>query len=97
VQRTHKGWGTRRLWVFDEDEYQACSGPGSVHASTNAQVKVYRRGFYETAGVVKVFVFAFVFSLLAFLLLLLLLFLFVYLDSSRASIRTRLSCTELGA
>jgi len=35
------------------------------------------RGFYETAGVVKVFVvaFAFVFSLVAFLLLLLLLFL----------------------
>jgi hypothetical protein len=27
------------------------------------------RGFYETAGVVKVFVFAFVFSLLAFLFL----------------------------
>ena len=35
---------------------------------------VYLRGFYETAGVVKVFVFAFVFSLLAFLLLRLFLF-----------------------
>jgi hypothetical protein len=32
------------------------------------------RAFYETAGVVKVFVFAFVFSLMAFLLLPLLLF-----------------------
>jgi hypothetical protein len=31
------------------------------------------RGFYETAGVVKVFAFAFVFSLLAFLFLLLFL------------------------
>jgi len=33
------------------------------------------RGFYETAGSVKVFVFAFVFSLLAFLFLLLFLLL----------------------
>jgi len=49
------------------------------------------RGFYETAGVVKVFFFAFAFSLLAFLLLLLRLFLVRALDSSRASIRTRLS------
>ena len=37
--------------------------------------KACRRGFYETAGVVKVFVFAFVFSLLAFLFLLLFLLL----------------------
>jgi hypothetical protein len=49
--------------------------------------------FYETAGVVKVFVFACAFPLLAFLLLSLL----VFGDSSRASIRTRLSCFELGA
>jgi hypothetical protein len=50
--------------------------------------------FYETAGVVKVFVvvFAFVFSLVAFLLLLLS---FVFLDSSQASIRTR--CEPLWA
>jgi hypothetical protein len=33
--------------------------------------ETYLRGFYETAGIVKVFVFAFVFSFLAFLLLLL--------------------------
>ena len=31
--------------------------------------ETYLRGFYETAGIVKVFVFAFVFSFLAFLLL----------------------------
>jgi hypothetical protein len=31
----------------------------------------FPQGFYETAGIVKVFVFAFVFSFLAFLLLLL--------------------------
>jgi hypothetical protein len=37
---------------------------------TNQQSN-FCRGFYETAGIVKVFVFAFVFSLLAFLLLLL--------------------------
>jgi len=39
------------------------------------------RGFYETAGVVKVFVFvfSFVFSLVAFLFLLLLLLLFLLL------------------
>jgi hypothetical protein len=41
--------------------------------------------FYETAGVVKVFVvaFAFVFSLVAFLLLLLLLLLFLHLPFVR--------------
>jgi hypothetical protein len=57
--------------------------------------KTSRRGFfYETAGVVKVFVvvLAFVFSLVAFLLLLLF---FVFLDSSQASIRTR--CEPLWA
>ena len=58
--------------------------------------KACRRGFYETAGVVKVFVFAFVFSFSAFLLLFFVLcslFFVRVLDSSRASIRTRL---ELG-
>ena len=48
-----------------------------------------RRGFYETAGIVKVFVFAFAFSLVAFLFLQL-PFVRVFEASSRASIRTRL-------
>ncbi|HME59241.1 MAG TPA: hypothetical protein VKF63_12940 [Terracidiphilus sp.] len=47
--------------------------PYLLPSPSETHISLDLRGFYETAGLVKVFVFAFVFSLVAFLLLLLFL------------------------